>query len=385
MKKLLLIPAMIGTLAMATDFNYELTPVIGYNFAEDNINLDDQVMSGIEAQYNGFDFPIKPELSVLYSGGIKSDDNNNHEQTNITRFGLNGIYEIDALESVVPFLKAGIGYETMNRHIDKNTDSEFYNAGAGVKIPFTEALALKLESVYMLKNNDGRWDNNLAVLAGLNYKFGAKAQPVPVDGDDDNDGVLNSLDKCPTTPAGNEVDANGCCLDDDNDGVINSLDNCPTTPAGNKVDAKGCCVDGDDDHDGVLNSVDKCPNSMEGANVDTDGCLVSINLEVLFDFDSANTKAEANEKVEKFSTFLKTYKNYTATIIGHTDSIGSATYNQKLSEKRANDVKAMIVNNGVEADRIAVVGKGESEPVVSNDTKENRALNRRVMGQVSKN
>jgi OOP family OmpA-OmpF porin len=395
MKRLLLIPALVGTMAMATDYNYEVTPLVGYNFTEGNLNLDDEIMTGIEAQYNGFDFPIKPELSVLYSGGIESEDIVPEDKTNTYRVALNGVYEFEG-ETVIPFVKAGVGYETMQNHIGANTDGAYVDAGAGVKVPFNDWIALKLEAIYMLKHNEdsagaNMGDSNLALLAGVTFSFGEKAKPAPVDGDDDNDGVPNSIDECPTTPAGDAVNARGCTIDgdDDNDGVANSIDECPTTPAGDKVDAKGCSivVDGDDDNDGVLNSVDKCPRTHPDVDkVDADGCAVDVNLHINFKFDSYEVTEDSHSHIKDFGGFMGDHKNYTAVIEGHTDSTGPAAYNQKLSEKRANVVKELIVSEGgVSADRLTAVGKGESTPVATNATKEGRAQNRRTEAHITKN
>jgi OOP family OmpA-OmpF porin len=88
--------------------------------------------------------------------------------------------------------------------------------------------------------------------------------------DSDGDGVPDNLDKCPNTPAGAKVDANGCPLDSDGDGVADYLDKCPNTPAGAKVDAMGCPLDSDGD--GVADYMDKCPNTPTGVKVNADGC-----------------------------------------------------------------------------------------------------------------
>jgi subtilisin-like proprotein convertase family protein len=96
--------------------------------------------------------------------------------------------------------------------------------------------------------------------------------------DDDNDGVVNSLDLCPGTILGATVDANGCAdnqLDDDQDGVNNDIDLCPDTPLGESVDSNGCAnVQLDDDNDGVLNGDDLCPDTPSGRVVDEFGCTV---------------------------------------------------------------------------------------------------------------
>ena len=93
--------------------------------------------------------------------------------------------------------------------------------------------------------------------------------------DFDNDGVAESVDLCPATPAGEAVDANGCAesqKDDDADGVNNALDQCPQTEAGVEVDASGCPVAVDADNDGVLDNIDQCLATEPGTAVAGDGC-----------------------------------------------------------------------------------------------------------------
>ena len=112
-----------------------------------------------------------------------------------------------------------------------------------------------------------------------------RGEPVDADGcsasqrDTDGDGVKDNADKCPNTPPGEKVDASGCSpsqLDADGDGVPNASDRCPNTPRGEAVDASGCSdSQKDDDRDGVVNSTDKCPNTPAGEKVDANGCAES--------------------------------------------------------------------------------------------------------------
>jgi len=92
----------------------------------------------------------------------------------------------------------------------------------------------------------------------------------PLPKDADGDGVTDNLDRCPDTPAGTPVDATGCPRDSDGDGVIDAADKCPSTPAGTAVDASGCPKDSDGD--GVSDAADKCPNTPAGTAVDPNGC-----------------------------------------------------------------------------------------------------------------
>jgi len=94
--------------------------------------------------------------------------------------------------------------------------------------------------------------------------------------DTDKDGVFDGLDQCPDTPAGAKVDDKGCPMDSDGDGVFDGLDQCPNTPPHTKVDAKGCPVVVDSDGDGVMDDRDKCPDTPAGVKVDQDGCPVEM-------------------------------------------------------------------------------------------------------------
>ena len=391
MKKLLLIPALLLSAGLsAKEYMYEITPVIGYNIAEGNLNLEDQFLVGAELQLNTDTF-LKPELSVLFTDADYEDLIPSNPSTDIWRIAVNGVHDFDAIGAFTPLVKVGIGYETIDKHFADNKDSVFFNAGAGVKTAITDNIALKLEAIYMNKKTD----SNLALLAGINFAFGEKAQPeapVVVDGDDDNDGVLNSSDKCPTTPAGEAVNSKGCPLDDDNDGVLNSIDKCPTTPSGEAVNSEGCPIvakplaafDGDYDNDGVLDSIDKCPTTPIGNVVDTDGCTLKINLHIKFENNSYNIDLASQQRTAKFANFLKENPDHTATIIGHTNNIGSDYSNNILSKNRARAVKELIIAYGISADRINAIGKGESEPMMSNDTQEGIKANRRIEATLNK-
>lgn len=97
-----------------------------------------------------------------------------------------------------------------------------------------------------------------------------------------------------------------------------------------------------------------------------------------FDTNSAKLNSAADAKLNEVAQFAATYKDAKLDVSGHTDSVGSDAYNQKLSERRASAVKAYLVKKGVAADRIVTAGFGKAKPVADNKTKEGRAENRRV-------
>lgn len=111
--------------------------------------------------------------------------------------------------------------------------------------------------------------------------------------------------------------------------------------------------------------------------------VVSIELEVLFDNDKAIVKPQYYKEVEELANFMNKYSNTTAVIEGHTDSNASEEYNQKLSERRANAIKFLLIKNyGIAPDRLNAIGYGELRPRATNATAEGRQLNRRTVAVV---
>jgi outer membrane protein OmpA-like peptidoglycan-associated protein len=119
---------------------------------------------------------------------------------------------------------------------------------------------------------------------------------------------------------------------------------------------------------------------LEGARVERygEGVLVTFDSGLLFDFDSSVVKGAAQSNLTNLANSLRNYPDTEVLIVGHTDSQGSDSYNQGLSERRAVAAKNFLVTQGVPADRVRTEGLGEMEPVASNDTDAGRAQNRRV-------
>ena len=178
------------------------------------------------------------------------------------------------------------------------------------------------------------------------------APKMMAEGDADGDGVPDSKDRCPNTPAGAAVDDDGCPKDSDGDGVPDFKDNCPGTPAGAKVDPKGCQIAGN----------------------------VTINTTTdHFDFDSANLKPAMEAELDNVAASVSASRgDEMLEIVGHTDSTGPEAYNQGLSERRAQAAADYLSTKGISASNMTVKGMGESSPVADNGTRYGRAMNRRV-------
>ena len=99
---------------------------------------------------------------------------------------------------------------------------------------------------------------------------------------------------------------------------------------------------------------------------------------MLFDFDRSSVKPEAAAILDRLVAFMNENKDKKTTLSGHTDSVGTEAYNQKLSERRVNSVREYVVKKGVDSGRVSGQGFGESKPIADNRTAEGRSKNRRV-------
>jgi len=349
MKKIILSTLLIAALG-ASEYNYEISPMAGYVFPNGGQDLKNHSAFGAEMQFNRFDLPFKPEVSVLFS---RADYENSTLDTDIFRSALNGVYEFQQSDNVTPFLKAGLGYETMDEHQYDNHDSVFVDAAAGIKVALTKQIALKLEALEMFKHNHGAWDNNLLLMAGINFAFGEKAQPT----------LPAVIEEAPPPAPEPQPKAEPEAVK-----IVPVVVTTILVPA--------AAVDSD--KDGVYDDFDKCPDTPSRFDVDKNGCPLKQTLHLHFFFDSTYIDQTGVSEVSEFAAFMKKNPIYKATLVGHTDSVGTAEYNKKLSIKRANAVKSMLVKEGVEADRLQTDGEGEEMPIATNTTEKGRLENRRI-------
>ncbi len=229
---------------------------------------------------------------------------------------------------------------------------------------------------------------------GFHFYFGREAKaaveppPPPVivapKVDTDADGVVDDFDKCPSTPKGALVDANGCPMDADKDGVLDGLDRCPNTPLGVVVDSRGCPIDADEDL--VADSVDKCLGTPKGVVVDKDGCPVvkkithKIVLHIKYKSGSFEPDQASKDSLKTVAEAMRAYPETKIEIRGYTDSLNTEAFNQKLSQNRAQGVVDYLTSLGVEPERMIAKGFGEdpAHAVGDNGTAAGRRMNRRV-------
>jgi len=146
--------------------------------------------------------------------------------------------------------------------------------------------------------------------------------------------------------------------DSDNDGVTDANDLCPGTPVTDKVDATGCSIFTEKE--------------------------VSIDLKAQFDNDSAVVKAEYNSEIADLAAFLKRFPGTDVEIAGHASNVGKPAYNMKLSQRRADAIAAILVEqHGISASRVTAKGYGVTRPKVAGNTAAAHAANRRIEAKVT--
>lgn len=154
--------------------------------------------------------------------------------------------------------------------------------------------------------------------------------------------------------------------DEDADGVHDRRDTCPDTPANTPVNPNGCAIK-------VYPDV-----PAQQAVAEPQDEIIVLSDKVLFNFDSATLTPQANDLLAQISNRLTDGAVISVLVKGHTDSVGSDAYNDKLSQRRADSVASFLVGQGIAANKIKAQGLGESQPVADNATDAGRAQNRRV-------
>jgi OOP family OmpA-OmpF porin len=355
-----------------------VTPAITY-VDDDKERAADDVIGG----QIGVGWKLSPRVFVEGVLGY-ADMPGFFQDIEIVDFSANVLFSLGPDTRLSPYVLAGTGIMRTSSNMVETETSALANLGIGVMYRFGESPAsLRLEYRKRFElYNTVTFDDQIVSL-GIQYSFGKKAEPyvAPVwrDGDNDNDGIMNSADVCPNTPVGQSVNARGCPRDSDFDGVGDDDDQCPNTARGAIVNAVGCSDD--QDVDGYKNAVDECLETNLGARVDVGGCqiLAVIDLpSVKFETGSDTIVDGYQIELNRAAASLVAHPEYIVEVAGYTDSSGVYAANQALSEVRAIRVREYLVSQGVNPDSITARGYGEAGPVADNRTPEGREQNRRV-------
>jgi len=326
------IAAMAAVTAMPASAELPVTinAGVGQLYFDSDRELDDTAAPWLSLEY-AFDENWAAEIFYLedetsFEGGPDAD---------VATWQLDMLYYggsyIGGPNRVRPYFAFGAGEIDIDAGFSDTVETTV-NAGAGLRYMISSRFGVRMEARMLHSLDENR--NDLLLTAGLNYYFGKVA--------DD------------TTASASESKVSAAPVDSDGDGVYDDQDQCPGTAAGTRVDSDGC------------------PMPVER--------VASIKLKVNFAFDSSKVTEKYFDDISELASFLKRFDDIDVELEGHTDSIGTETYNQKLSERRARAVKDVLVNqHGIAASRIKPVGYGELQPVASNDNPEGRAENRRTM------
>lgn len=322
--------AAVSAGAYADTHKFEIHADMGRTFFEDPIN--DATTWGL-----GFGYVLNENWTLdavasqydteTEAGGFSVDG---------TQYRLDALYHINTESLWRPYVAFGVGdqkRELSVAGVSEDARDTLLNLGAGVKRDLGGNWEFRTD-VRAFNSLDNEY-TDLALNAGISYLFGKTAAPV----------------KAAPVAAEPEKDSDG-------DGVLDSRDQCPDTPKTHKVDEAGCSL--------------KLTET------------VSIELNITFDTAKAIIKPEFESEVANLARFMDQYADTIVTVEGHTDSQGSDAYNQKLSQSRADSVKAALITKyGITADRVNAIGYGEAKPTADNTTAEGREKNRRVVGNVS--
>ena len=359
MKKYFMLTVVILLLAVVTAAQAEvkagsvsLTPFAGYYFFEGNQDLKNSPTFGLRAGYN-----FTKNLGIEGFGSYTQTQIQNTRYwepwQDVYSYGIEGLYHFMPEGRLVPFIAIGLGgifygkgYTYRNSSYGDYFEQSQYSVdyGAGVKFFLTDNIALRADVRHVLplnstKNNPDYIHNDFMATFGINFAFGGEKKAF----------VETKAEEPAPEPAPVVIP--------------------PPAPA-------PVVVPPPEPAPVVVPPPAPAPKPViieKGRQT----------LDVQFDFDKSIIKKGYDKDINDLAKVMRDYPDLNVLIEGHTDSIGTAAYNKKLSQRRADAVKKyMVEEDGIDANRIATKGYGYDRPIASNATKEGRQKNRRVEASV---
>ncbi len=299
---------------------------------------------------------------------------------------------------VVPYLSGGIG-----AYHYASTFGAYIPLGVGIQFNLFDEAYIMTNAQYRVpvtEEANYHFFFNIGIGGPIAEKKQAEPKPLPEPPvveqpvvvkpiDTDGDGIIDSLDKCPTIPG--VARYQGCPIPDtDKDGINDEQDKCPNVPGVARY--QGCPIP-DTDGDGVNDEVDKCPNVPGPAS--NNGCPLPVVTEemtkkvemaakdIYFETGKAILLKKSFPKLDDVVAIMTANPTVKMEIDGHTDNTGKAAANQALSENRAGAVVKYFASKGIGADRLIAKGFGQTMPIDTNKTAAGRAKNRRVEMKIS--
>ena len=271
---------------------------------------------------------IRVELAAT-----RYDINDGNDTDNGFRYGVDAVYKV---EDTGVYIFAGV------RRFNNTKNYNALDAGLGYSFDINDRFSLYSEAAAYRDVNNGETD--LGFKLGFKYAFGGTSKAIP------------AVVAAPIVAAVVEEKVI-MPLDSDNDGVIDSQDKCANTPVGHQVDSEGCTLFTDVD--------------------------ATINLNV--EFANASSIIDGNylSNIERLATYLQKYPETNAVIEGHSSAVGNAKFNLMLSQQRADAVKNMLVDTyGIDVERLSSKGFGETQLLSIENTQAAHEHNRRVVATI---
>ncbi len=313
------------------DSGVTLSAGAAYNKLDSYRDLDDKVAPEVGI---GYRFNDRFSVDGVYSQ-YSTDQKNTNANADLKEFRLDAYYDLTPWDgSFTPYVVAGVGrLDTDLDNLGSDDDTRL-NGGVGLRKAITPNLSVRgdLRAARSLEHGQTEGAMNVA----LTWTFGSvESAPQPV--------VVVVEEEIIIEPV-------VVIVDTDNDGVLDANDQCPNTPVNTAVNASGC----------------ELYEDME--------------LMVKFGFNSTVVEQQDYAVIGEMAELLERHPTSRISITGYTDNAGPAAYNQKLSLKRAEAIRDVLVTEyNVEASRIDAIGMGEADPISGNDTEEGREQNRRVV------
>ena len=270
----------------------------------------------------------------------KYDIRNGNGIKDSNRYGLDALYHFDNSD-----LYAFVGYKRFNNVRNYNA----INVGAGYNFQLSDKASLFTEAAIYKDVNFGYIDQGIKL--GFKYSFGATS-PSPVK-------TNTQTDYTAPVPTSEQVkpEPTKTVLDSDIDGISDNIDQCPNTPTTDKVDANGCTLFKENQ--------------------------VAITLDISFANNSSIIETSAINDIERLAQFMDKYQDTSVVIEGHSSAVGNDNYNLMLSQKRANAVKAMLIEKfDIAENRLTAKGYGETQLLSAGNSAEDHQLNRRVVARI---
>lgn len=350
MKKLAtLVVLLLMTVLVTTGYaqvkagSVNITPTVGMYKFEGNEDMASSIALGLRVGYyftkyigvEGFAHWVPTEIygeSDMYYRRPAIFIPGSDEKMNFFGYGVEAIFNILPDGPLVPFLAVGVGGVHYSKAYERTTEDKrnkiAADYGAGLKYFLSENWALRADVRHVIPFGDTH--NNLLATVGLTFAFGGAKKAAP---------VAAPVEPPPPAP------------------VVAAAPPPPPPPAPVVVEE-------------VKPQAAAAPEIMEKGRT---------TLRVQFDYDKAVIKKESLGDVENLIAVMKQYPELSVVIEGHTCTMGTAAYNNKLSQRRADAVKKyMVEKGGIDASRLTAQGFGFDRPIASNKTEEGRIQNRRV-------